>query len=160
MKSRISLFIGVILVVLSGCSAEVPDTSAEKVCAEAEDQMKTTGTANGKMLLNCEAMAVGESNALVFELADYVEWVDRILVDWSKKQALFDIPLGLIVYSFAKSDVTPSSFDSVIVAFRDQSQTVYEINPKDLTDILEAQTEEVWRALLASLPDKVQFTTR
>jgi hypothetical protein len=91
---------------------------------------------------------------------DYTEWVDGLLVDWPIEEALFDIPLGLIVYSFAKSGVTPLTFDSVIVAFRDANQTVYEISPQDLTDVLKAQTEEEARALLTRLQDKIQITTR
>ena len=160
MRSRIGLFIGVILVVLSGCSTEAPDKSAENVCAAAGDQMTTMGIAEGQILLNCEAMADGGSVALVFELRDYVEWVDGLRVDWPIEEALFDIPLGLIVYSFAKSGVTPLTFDSVIVAFRDANQTVYEISPQDLTDVLKAQTEEEARDLLTSLRDKIQITTR
>ena len=65
MQLRIGLFVGVMLVVLSGCSTEAPDKSAEKVCAAAGDQMTTMGIAEGQILLNCEAMADGGSVALV-----------------------------------------------------------------------------------------------
>jgi hypothetical protein len=138
---------------------DVQVASAEKVCDEARQQLTTLVGGSEILLLNCEATTAVSSTALVFELNSYVEWT-ILLQSQPMEDVIFTVPLSLVAYSFGGSGVAPSTFDSIIVVFGDANQTVYEIIPQDLTDVLKAQTMEEARALLVILRDKILITAR
>jgi cyclophilin family peptidyl-prolyl cis-trans isomerase len=133
-------------------------SSAEKVCDEARRQLTTLDGGSEILLLNCEAMPATLSTAMVFELNSYVEW-SSLLQSQPMEDLIFTIPLSLVAYSFGGSGVVPSTFDSVIIVFHDDNQTVYEISPSDLIDVLDAQTAEDAQGAIFNLRDKIKITT-
>lgn len=133
--------------------------SATAVCNEADLQIQSVTGGNEIVIEQCEAQ--DDSNGgqvFVLRLNDYTEWTTLISTS-EFKTVMFSIPLGLLAYSFAGADVLPTEFSAVLLVFSDLNQTVYEINPKDLAQVLRAQTEDEANAALTELSTKIKITS-
>lgn len=133
--------------------------SATAVCNEADLQIQSVTGGNEIVVEQCEAQDDSNGGQIfVLRLNDYTEWTTLISTS-ELKTVIFSIPLGLLAYSFAGADVSPTEFSAVLLVFSDINQTVYEINPKDLDQVLRAQTEDEAKAALEELSTKIKITS-
>lgn len=133
--------------------------SATAVCNEADLQIQSVTGGNEIVIEQCEAQDDSDGGQIfVLRLNDYTEWTTLISTS-ELKTVIFSIPLGLLAYSFAGADVSPTEFSAVLLVFSDINQTVYEINPKDLDQVLRAQTEDEAKAALEELSTKIKITS-
>jgi len=132
---------------------------ANAVCSEAQFQLGSIAGGEDIELLTCEAQtnSAGEV-AMVLVLNDIVEW-ESLFMSQPVEELMFTVPLGLLAYAFAGSDSDPLTFDVILMAFRDPYQTVYEISPPDLRDVLGAQTENDASNALLELRKKIQISS-
>ena len=132
---------------------------ATAVCNEADLQIQSVTGGNEIVIEQCEAQDDNNGGQVfVLRLNDYTEWTTLISTS-EFKTVMFSIPLGLLAYSFAGADVLPTEFSAVLLVFSDLNQTVYEINPKDLAQVLRAQTEDEANAALTELSTKIKITS-
>ena len=131
---------------------------AVRVCSSAESQLRTASELTQVVIKQCEVQS-DESGDVAFILAlnDYLEW--GVLDTKSVEDLIFTIPLGLVSYAFAKSGVEPEVFSHVLVVLNDLNQTVYDIKPKDLRDILVIEDEAEARQALKDLRTKMEITS-
>lgn len=133
--------------------------SASRICAEARRQLTTMAGGNEILLSTCEAQSDGAGNVgLVFVLNDYIEWTS-LLATQSTEDLVFTVPLGLVAYAFGGSAEEPNTFDSILIMFKDAKQTVYDMTPADLDEVLKAQTREEADAALRTLRDRIRITS-
>lgn len=137
----------------------IPTNSATAVCNEADLQIQSVTGGNEIVIEQCEAQDDNNGGQVfVLRLNDYTEWTTLISTS-EFKTVMFSIPLGLLAYSFAGADVLPTEFSAVLLVFSDLNQTVYEINPKDLAQVLRAKTEGEANAALTELSTKIKITS-
>lgn len=166
LPSKKMLLIGLVTVFLiSGCTADsaavdplVAELYAKRVCSSAESQLRTASDLDQVVIKQCEAQT-DESGAigLVLGLNDYLEW--GVIETRSVEDIVFTIPLALVTYAFAKSGIEPEVFDRVLVALNDPDQTVYDIKPEDLREILVIQDEAEAKQALKDLRTKIGITS-
>jgi hypothetical protein len=133
--------------------------AAQATCDEAVRQLSTLSGGTEVLLLQCEALSNGADDvALVFGLNDWMEWTTLISTQ-SLEDVIFTLPLSLVAYAFGGSNEAPETFDRIIVVFRDDSQTVYDIDPRDLRTALSAQTLEEAQTAILALREKLTITS-
>ena len=129
-----------------------------KVCSSAESQLRTASDLTQVLIKQCEVQTNdSEDVAFILALNDYLEW--GVLETKSVEDIIFTIPLGLVAYAFAKSGVEPEVFNRVLVVLNDSSQTVYDIKPKDLREILVIEDEAEAKQALKDLRTKMEITS-
>ncbi len=131
---------------------------AAKVCSNAESQLRTASDLSQVQIKQCEVQT-NDSGEIAFILAlnDYLEW--GVLETKSVEDIIYTVPLGLVAYAFAKSGVEPEVFNDVLVVLNDSSQTVYDIKPKDLRDVLAVKDEAGAKQALKDLRSKMEITS-
>ncbi len=132
--------------------------SAAKVCLDARAQLQTESDLSQIVIKQCEAQTndAGEVG-FVLALNDYLEW--GLLETKSLEDMIFTIPLGLLAIAFAKSGVEPGVFDRILFFSNDTSQTVYDIDPKDLREVLTVEGEAEAKQALKNLRSKMEITS-
>ena len=132
--------------------------SAAKVCLDARAQLQTESDLSQIVIKQCEAQTNDEGEVgFVLALNDYLEW--GLLETKSVEDIVFTIPLGLLAIAFAKSGVEPGVFDRILFFSNDTSQTVYDINPKDLREVLAVEGEAEAKQALKDLRSKMEITS-
>ena len=135
------------------------DAAASAVCNEAARQLTTLSGGTEVLLLQCGAQLNGEGEvALVLGLNDWMEWT-TLMAEQAIEDVVFTLPLSLVAYAFGGSGEDPETFDRILIAFRDDSQSVYDLDPRDLETALSAQTLEEAQAAILALRDKVKITS-
>jgi hypothetical protein len=133
--------------------------TAEVVCAEARRQLTTANGGSEVAITYCGAQSDGNGNiGMIFQLNDPVEWT-TLMASQPMETVLFTFPLGLAAYAFGGSNRDPETFDTVLIAFNDMNQTVYEIEASDLSETLNAQTQEEATNSLIALSNKMTITS-
>ena len=132
--------------------------AAAKVCLDARAQLQTESDLSRIVIKQCEAQTNDEGEVgFVLALNDYLEW--GLVGTKSLEDMIFTIPLGLLAISFAKSGVEPGVFDRLLFFSNDTSQTVYDINPKDLREVLTVKGEADAKQALKDLRSKMEITS-
>jgi hypothetical protein len=134
------------------------NVAAKKVCDEATRQLTTIPGGSGIQIRQCSAQSDSGYVGWVLALNDYVEW-SELTATRSMEEVIFRIPLGLVAYAFAGSDVEPETFDQILIVFNDIDQTVYDFPAAEITDVLTAQTQDEATAKLISLQSRMRITT-
>jgi hypothetical protein len=133
--------------------------AASAVCDEAARQLSTLSGGAEVLLLQCGAQSNGEGEvALVLGLNDWMEWT-TLMSEQALEDVVFTVPLSLVAYAFGGSGEDPETFDRILIAFSDESQSVYDLDPRDLGTALAAQTLEEARAAILALRDTVRITS-
>lgn len=156
-----------VLPALAGCAltssngSDTQSVSGEEVaeiCSQARSQIQDLNGGDEVRLTQCESQPDGKGGqVMVFGLNDYVEWTTLMSV-MPIDDALFTVPLGVVASGFIGAGVEPTAFTRVVVAFQDDMSTVYEINPRDMTDVLTAESSSQVGQALAALRDKIIIT--
>ena len=114
-------------------------------------------------VVQCEAQEYKGRLDMVIVLSDWSksEWMKNIgdnpapttqdLEEW-----IFDIPLQMLSGAFSRSGLDPISFDSIVVAFKDNVSTVYELVPSDVSSALQSSSA---KETLLILRQKMQVTS-
>jgi hypothetical protein len=133
------------------------------LCEDAKSELQTIDTKNLFEVVQCEAQEYKGRLDMVIVLSDWSksEWMKKIganpapttqdLEEW-----IFDIPLQMLSGAFSRSGLDPISFDSIVVAFRDDVSTVYELVPSDVSLALQSSSA---RETLLILRQKMQITS-
>jgi hypothetical protein len=95
-------------------------------------------------------------------LNDWLEWIDfsddentpdsEVLNEY-----IFDFPLQLVINGFRASSVSPVDYESVYIAFRDEMQTVYELNSIDAQNAVSDGRE--LKTVLQELREKIKISS-
>ena len=164
MKRKIWLTV-TLTVFLGSCSVSSLDRdpaamkeSVEKVCSIARTQLENDSKFSQIEIKQCEIQTNDDGDAgFVLAFNDYLEW--GLLESQTLEDIVYTIPLGLLAISFAKSGVDPLVFDRLLIVANDADQTVYDIKPNDLRDVLVIEDEAEGRQALIDLRSKMEITS-
>lgn len=141
----------------SGSGPASPEEVAS-ICDQTRSQILDLNGGDEVRLTQCEVQSDGNGGqVMVFGLNDYVEWTTLFSV-LSFDDALFTVPLGVVASGFIGAGVEPTVFSRVIIAFQDERSTVYEIEPRDMADVLAAESSVQVGEALTALRDKIVIT--
>ena len=109
----------------------------------------------------CEVQGTPSGDVLVVGLNDWLEWIDLDKGNLPDSEGLnlyiFDFPLQLIINSFRLSTVSPNEFELILIVFRDELQTVYELNSADVQQAL-TDTRQL-KIILQELQEKMKISS-
>ena len=121
--------------------------TATTLCDNAKAELQLVDTKKLYDILQCAAEESEGDLFFYIVLSDLFksEWVKNMNLDSAPDSQemnkwLFDIPLQTISSAFRKSGLDPVNFDSIVVVFKDEKSTIYDIGPEDFSLALQAST--------------------
>jgi hypothetical protein len=134
----------------------------EGFCDAVKAEASTIPTQVQIQILQCETQEGFSGQVLVVGLNDWLEWIDfsddentpdsEVLNEY-----IFDFPLQLVINGFRASSVSPVDYESVYIAFRDEMQTVYELNSIDAQNAVSDGRE--LKTVLQELREKIKISS-
>jgi len=163
-KKNIWLSVALTLFLVS-CSVSSVDTdpavvkeSVEKVCLTARTELESDSKFSQIVIKQCEMQTNNDGETgFILGLNNYLEW--GLLESQTVEDIIYTIPLGLLAMSFAKSGVDPLLFDRLLFVSNDADQTVYDIKPGDLREVLVIEDEAEGKQALIDLRGKMEITS-
>ena len=162
-KIFLSVLVATFLMTACATSSATSDLAvgqelAAKICVDARAQLQTEAEFSQIVIKQCEAQTNDDGEVgFVLALNDYLEW--GLVETKSLDDILYTIPLGLLAIAFAKSRVEPGVFDRLLIYLNEPNQTVYDIKPKDLREILVIEDEAEAKQALKDLRTKMEITS-
>jgi hypothetical protein len=121
--------------------------TATTLCDSARAELQLVDTKKLYDILQCAAEESEGNLFFYIVLSDLFksDWVKNLNLDSAPdaqemNKWLFDIPLQTISSAFRESGIDPVNFDSIVIVFKDEKSTIYDIGPEDFTLALQAST--------------------
>lgn len=133
-----------------------------KFCDTANAEVLQIPTQVEIEIRQCEVQFTSSGDVLVVGLNNWLEWIDfddeeNVPDSEGLNSYVFDFPLQLIINSFRLSSVSPNEFELIIIAFRDEERTAYELNPADIQQAL-TDTRQL-EIILQKLQEKMKISS-
>jgi hypothetical protein len=119
----------------------------------------------GVKIANCGSV-IADNGDDVFMLTfnDPAEWEDLLLalgdipVEEAALYSFWRLPLGVLSIGFTIAEEDPNAFDQMLIYFKNQKQTVYDILPRDIAyviNISDSTSKEEYSEILNARIDEV-----
>lgn len=107
-----------------------------RLCDAIESEASRIPTYAEIQIEQCEVQDGTSGEVLIVGLNDWMEWIDfsdpdRTPDSEGLNEYLFDFPLQLIINGFRRANASTSDLEAILIAFRDEAQTVYELRADD-----------------------------